>query len=52
MRLFNPIISFLEKMAARGELMAEKQVVPLQTQLEAFEEIVPIVPKSLGGNDV
>jgi hypothetical protein len=53
MPLFNTIMSFLEKMAARGELMTKEQEVPLQTQLEAFEEIVPIVLKSLGDrNDV
>jgi AcrR family transcriptional regulator len=51
--LFNTIMSFLEKMAARGELMTEEQEVPLQTQLEAFEEIVRIYLKSLGDrNDV
>ena len=47
--LMNMIMSFLEKMAARGELMAEEQEVPLQMQLEAFEEIVIVYLKSLEG---
>jgi len=38
--LFNAIMSFLEKMAARGELMGKEQEVPLQVQLSIFEEIV------------
>jgi hypothetical protein len=42
---------FPEKMAAVGELMTEKQEVPLETQLEAFEEIVLIYLKSLGDRD-
>ncbi|MBN1565808.1 MAG: TetR/AcrR family transcriptional regulator [Anaerolineae bacterium] len=51
--LLNTIMSFLEKMAARGELMAEEQEVPLQTQLAAFEEIVLVYLKTLGdSNDV
>jgi len=51
--LLNTIMSFLEKMAARGELMAEEQEVPLQTQLDAFEDIVLVYLKSLGDkNDV
>ncbi|HVM72005.1 MAG TPA: TetR/AcrR family transcriptional regulator [Anaerolineales bacterium] len=38
--LLNAIMSFLEKMAARGELMGKEQEVPLQVQLSIFEEIV------------
>jgi AcrR family transcriptional regulator len=51
--LLNTIMSFLEKMAARGELMGEEQEAPLQRQLATFEEIVLIYLKSLGDrNDV
>ncbi len=46
--LLNTIMSFLEKMAARGELMTEEQEAPLQTQLKVFEEIVLIYLKSIG----
>ena len=49
--LLNTIMSFLEKMAARGELMTEEQEAPLQTQLEAFEEIILIYLESLGDRD-
>ncbi|HBX69524.1 MAG TPA: hypothetical protein DEH25_09125 [Chloroflexi bacterium] len=47
--LFNMIMSFMEKLAARGELMAEEQEIPLQAQLNAFESIVMIYLKSLEG---
>ena len=47
--LFNMIMSFMEKLAARGELMAEEQEIPLQAQLNAFERIVMIYLKSLEG---
>jgi hypothetical protein len=47
--MFNMIMSFLEKMAARGELIAEEQEIPLQTQLEAFKEIILIYLESLFG---
>jgi hypothetical protein len=47
--MFNMIMSFLEKMAARGELIAEEQEIPLQTQLEAFKEITLIYLESLFG---
>ena len=47
--LFNMIMSFLEKMAARGELMGKEQEVSLRAQLEAFEEIVIIYLNSLEG---
>ena len=46
--LLNTIMSFLEKMAARGELMADEQEVPLPTQLAVFEKIVLIYIDSLG----
>ena len=46
---FNMIMSFLQKMAARGELIAEEQEIPLQAQLEAFKEIVLIYLDSLQG---
>lgn len=49
--LFNAIMSFLEKMAARGELMGREQEVPLQAQLEAFEGIVIIYLESLKGEN-
>ena len=47
--LLNTIMSFLEKMAARGELMGKEQELPLQAQLEAFEEIVLVYLQSLEG---
>ena len=45
--MFNVIMSFLQNMAARGELIAEEQKVPLQAQLDAFREIVLIYLESL-----
>lgn len=47
--LFNTIMSFMEKMAARGDLMAEEQEISVQAQLEAFEEIVLEYLRSLEG---
>lgn len=38
--VLNTIMSFLEKMAARGELMSNEQEVPLEAQLAAFEGLV------------
>lgn len=38
--LLNTIMSFLEKMASRGELMANEQDVPLENQLEIFRAMV------------
>ena len=40
--LFNVIMSFLEKMAARGELMGQEQELPLQVQLGIFEGMVRV----------
>ena len=37
--LLNTIMSFLEKMAARGELMADEQDVHLNYQLSVFREM-------------
>jgi AcrR family transcriptional regulator len=36
----NAIMSFLQRMAARGELMAAEQGLPLQEQLSLFDEMV------------
>lgn len=36
----NTITSFLEKMAARGELLSAEQEVPMQTQLAHFETMI------------
>jgi AcrR family transcriptional regulator len=47
--MFNMIMSFLQKMAARGELIAEEQETPLQAQLDAFKEIILIYLESLQG---
>lgn len=49
--LSNTIMSFLEKMAARGELMGDEQEVPLHTQLDIFEKIVLTYIKSLGDSN-
>ena len=49
--LLNTIMSFLEKMAARGELMADEQEVPLQIQLDIFEKIVLTYINSLGDSN-
>ncbi len=38
--ILNTVMSFLEKMAARGELMGEEQEVPLDAQLSVFKEII------------
>jgi len=38
--LLNTIMSFLEKMAARGELMAQEQEAPLPAQLRVFRSFV------------
>ncbi len=38
--MLNTIMSFLEKMAARGELMASEQEVSLDDQLRLFDEMV------------
>jgi hypothetical protein len=38
--LGNSVTSFLEKMAARGELMGVEQSVPLPKQIRHFEQIV------------
>ena len=38
--LINVIMSFLEKMAARGELMGDEQGVDLRLQLAAFERFI------------
>ncbi|MEM9775572.1 MAG: TetR/AcrR family transcriptional regulator [Chloroflexota bacterium] len=39
----NTIMSFLEKMAGRGELMGDEQGVPMQVQIEQFEQIINLV---------
>jgi TetR/AcrR family transcriptional regulator, cholesterol catabolism regulator len=36
----NTIASFMQKMAARGELLGEDQEVPMRIQIEHFEEII------------
>jgi len=36
----NAIASFMQKMAARGELLGEDQEVPMRIQIEHFEEII------------
>jgi hypothetical protein len=36
----NTIASFMQKMAARGELLGEDQEVPMRVQIEHFEEII------------
>nr|ALV86507.1 transcriptional regulator [uncultured bacterium 20] len=36
----NAVMSFLQRMAARGELMAAEQGVPLQDQLNLFDEMI------------
>jgi AcrR family transcriptional regulator len=36
----NAIMSFLQRMAARGELMAAEQGLPLQEQLDLFDEMI------------
>ncbi len=36
----NTVMSFLEKMAARGDLMCEEQEVPLDRQLKIFETFI------------
>lgn len=38
--ILNTVMSFLEKMAARGELMGAEQEVPLDVQLRVFKEII------------
>ena len=40
--LLNAIMSFLEKMAARGELMASEQEVPLEEELRLFRRMVAL----------
>jgi AcrR family transcriptional regulator len=40
--ILNTIMSFLEKMAARGELMSDEQEVPLDDQLALFEKLVSV----------
>jgi AcrR family transcriptional regulator len=38
----NCVLSFLQKLAARGDLMAEEQGVSLDTQLDLFKEMVNV----------
>ena len=38
--LFNTIMSFLEKMAGRGELMEREQGVPVAEQLKIFRKVI------------
>ena len=38
--ILNSIISFLEKLAARGELLANEQGVPVEKQLKVYREII------------
>jgi AcrR family transcriptional regulator len=38
--ILNTVMSFLEKMAARGELMSNEQEVPLDEQLNLFKEMI------------
>ncbi len=38
--LLNAVICFLERMAARGDLLSEEQGIPLDKQLEHFRHIV------------
>jgi AcrR family transcriptional regulator len=40
--IMNTIMSFLEKMAARGELMSTEQEVPLDVQLGQFKSMVAL----------
>ncbi|MEM8858913.1 MAG: TetR/AcrR family transcriptional regulator [Chloroflexota bacterium] len=39
----NTIMSFLEKMAGRGELMGGEQGVPMQIQIEQFEQMINLI---------
>lgn len=39
----NTIMSFLEKMAGRGELMGNEQGIPMQVQIEQFESMINLV---------
>jgi AcrR family transcriptional regulator len=36
----NTIMSFLQRLAARGELMADEQGLPMQDQLDLFDEMI------------
>lgn len=45
--VMNTIMSFLEKMAARGELMSDEQEVPLDDQLRLFDEMIGVYFDSL-----
>lgn len=40
--ILNTIMSFLEKMASRGDLMASEQGVPVTEQLKVFKEIIQV----------
>ncbi len=40
--ILNTIMSFLEKMAARGELLSNEQGVPLDEQLISFKEMINV----------
>ncbi len=40
--LLNAVICFLERMAARGDLLSEEQGIPVESQLEQFRRIVAI----------
>jgi hypothetical protein len=46
--ILNSIMSFLEKLAARGELLAKEQGVPLEKQLKIHKEIIRIYFDHLG----
>jgi AcrR family transcriptional regulator len=46
--ILNSIMSFLEKLAAHGELLAKEQGVPLEKQLKIHKEIISIYFDHLG----
>jgi hypothetical protein len=41
--ILNTIMSFLEKMAARGPLMANEQGVPISKQIEVFRRFIDAI---------